>query len=823
MKRIFTICLMSLVLLSGVCFNSYAANKAPVNKVPTKPVQAEVVESAEEVKTVVNEVKVDDETEFDFKQIAARFTEIEENIKNDNFTRQSLEDASAFLTETDLALENGVRKLERNLAYAQDALAAFGDGTEADGEPDPDMAEIREKYAAHVAMFKNKLIEGNLLRAEVARLSAAISDARGRILIGNLVAEKNALVVPKTFWRAVGDSMLFFWNITASPVEWYQGLDEDGKNELHHRGWYVLLILALALSFGYLVRNYIIRHWGYRRTEETPGYGQKVVVAIMTALAYGVIPSLFLGGCLLWCITNHELMATKFGISVASALYFALFIILVRALARVILAPWNGRWRLFNISDARAERVFASIALCIFLYGIGAYFYHLCVRFDGSVELKLLIDVAMDFIKAFAIIFITVAVFGDIKTKAEDKADEAADSANTDNDVDDNDNMNSNVRVILFATVFSLATFSISLFGYPDLASFIFNRFFASVILFGIFVVVRTMIFDILKRSIIFWIRTYKMRKRLLSKVDFLMSLLITPTLLLVLIYFMLRLWGMPGSVLLYGVKKLVFGFKVGGINISLLAILTGLLVFIVALTIVKMFRRKLSHSLLNRINMDEGIKHTLLSVVSFIGVLIAIILAMIAMGIDLSNLAVIAGALSVGIGFGLQDVIKNFVSGIILLFERPFKVGDWVILGGEEGIIKQINIRSTELETWTKRSVIIPNATLLSSSLVNLTHGDKWQRQSVVVGVSYDSDVEKVSALLLECAKENKKVARVPAPAVLFKDFGASSLDFELRFHVSNVWTDWSVGSEIRYAILRRFREEGIEIAYPQLDIHQR
>lgn len=809
MKRIFTICLMCLFLFAGLSFNAWAKKEAPQPKIQVQDETA-------------TDVKAEDNDNFDFKQIATLFAEIEENLKTDNFTRQSLEDASAFLNETDLALESSVRKLEKDLAYAQDALAAFGEES-AEGEGDAAMAEMKEKYAANVTTFKNKLIEANLLRAEAARLGAAVGDARGRILIGNLVAEKNALIVPKTFWRAIGDSMLFFWNITASPVEWYHGLDEEGKHELHHRGWYVLLILAVAISLGLVVRNYIIRHWGYRRTEETPGYGQKVVVAIMTALAYGVIPSLFLGGCLLWCVTNQELMATKFGISVASALYFALFIILSRAVARVILAPGNGRWRLFNISDTRSERVFASIALCIFLYGVGAYFYHLCIRFEGTVELKLLLDVAMDFIKAFAIIFITVAVFGDIKTKAEDKADEKADALGLDDETNDNEGMSTGVRVILFATLFSMGTFSVSLFGYPDLASYIFNRFFASIIFCGMFVVIRTMIFDILKRSIIFWIRTYKMRKRLLSKVDFLMSLLITPTLLVVLIYFLLRLWGMPGSLLLYGVKKLVFGFKVGGIHISLLAILTGVLVFIVALTVFRMFRRKLSHSLLSHINMDEGIKHTLLSVVSFTGFLIAVILAMIAMGIDLSNLAVIAGALSVGIGFGLQDVIKNFVSGIILLFERPFKVGDWVILGGEEGKIKQINIRSTELETWTKRSVIIPNATLLSSSLVNLTHGDNWQRQSVLVGVSYDSDVEKVTALLLECAKAHKRVAKVPAPVVIFKEFGASSLDFELRFHVSNVQTDWGVNSDLRYAILKRFREEGIEIAYPQLDVHQR
>ena len=203
------------------------------------------------------------------------------------------------------------------------------------------------------------------------------------------------------------------------------------------------------------------------------------------------------------------------------------------------------------------------------------------------------------------------------------------------------------------------------------------------------------------------------------------MTLLVTPLLVLFLIYSLLTLWGMPGAFMLQAVKKLVFGFKVGGINISLISIVTGLLVFLISLTLVKMMKNRLSNNLLNRINMDEGIKHSLISGFSFTGFIISAILAIVAMGVDLSNLAVIAGALSVGIGFGLQDVIKNLVSGIILLFERPFKVGDWVLIGGEEGKIKQINIRSTEVETFNKASVIIPNATLISSSLTNLTHGN--------------------------------------------------------------------------------------------------
>lgn len=831
-------------------------------------------------KTVVDDV-YSDTPAFDYKTVSAQLVQIEEQIKKKQFTRQSLDDDSSFLTQQEIVIEFAVKGIEKNAKYVQDALDALG-AEPAEGESeDPAIAEMRAKYTSVMNSYKSRLIEANLLKTEIARLGSIISEARSRILIGNLVAEQNVLVSPQNFFTAIADAAVFFWEIATSPVTWYQGLSDEEKAGVVHGGWYVLLIVGLALSFGLFLRRYIIKKWGYGHTEDYPRYGQKIVVAIITAIAYGVIPSLLIGGCLLWQLTNESLTHSKFGVVVANVLYYALYIILIRALARVTLAPWNGRWRLFNISDERAERVFSATTLSIILLGSIACILQIAHYFEASEALMLLLEVASDAIKAFVIVLMTSRILGEIKRKepeaeeletlvptAEAAADngenkqikpiENASIIKTDGKTetiiinpqtpetpkpaaekiqisaptagsaaalltdDELDNMSMSSKIILFTSLFAALTFGISLFGYPGLATFIFNRFIVSVLLVGAFVIVRRFISDLLRRSIVFWIKTFRLRKKLLSKADFLMTLLVTPLLLMFLAYSLLRLWGMSGTFMLQAFKKLVFGFQVGGINISLISIITGLLVFLISLTVVKILKNRLSNNLLNRINMDEGIKHSLISGLSFTGFIISAILAIVAMGVDLSNLAVIAGALSVGIGFGLQDVIKNLVSGIILLFERPFKVGDWVIIGGEEGKIKQINIRSTEVETFNKSSVIIPNATLISSSLTNLTHGNNWQRQKILVGVSYDSDAELVTKLLLECAKSCKKVMKVPAPYVLFKDFGASSLDFELRMYVSDIWSGWQASSDVRYEILRRFREEGINIAYPQIVVHQ-
>ena len=226
--------------------------------------------------------------------------------------------------------------------------------------------------------------------------------------------------------------------------------------------------------------------------------------------------------------------------------------------------------------------------------------------------------------------------------------------------------------------------------------------------------------------------------------------------------------------------------------------------------------------NILSHVDIEDGIKHSLASGFGFVGFVIAGFLAIAVMGGDLSNVALVAGALSVGIGLGLQDIVNNFVSGIILLFERPIKVGDWVVINGEEGKIKQINIRSTEIETFNRASVIIPNATILSNSLTNLTHENNWMRFKIPVSVAYGSDTQKVKQILLECATSNKKVLRKPGPYVLFQNFGQSSLDFELRGYSSNIWEGWEIPSELRFEINRRFIEEGIEIPFTQMVIHQ-
>jgi small-conductance mechanosensitive channel len=203
----------------------------------------------------------------------------------------------------------------------------------------------------------------------------------------------------------------------------------------------------------------------------------------------------------------------------------------------------------------------------------------------------------------------------------------------------------------------------------------------------------------------------------------------------------------------------------------------------------------------------------------------LAVLFALSLAGIEFSNLAIVAGALSVGIGFGLQNVVNNFVSGLILLFERPVRTGDWIVVGTTQGTVKRISIRSTTVQTFDRADVIVPNSELISGQVTNWTLDTPWGRVCVPVGVAYGSDTAKVKEILLNIGKTHPLVVQNnpywPDPIVLFLAFGASSLDFELRVIVRNISEKMQVISDLNFAIDQAFRDNGIEIPFPQQDVY--
>lgn len=282
-------------------------------------------------------------------------------------------------------------------------------------------------------------------------------------------------------------------------------------------------------------------------------------------------------------------------------------------------------------------------------------------------------------------------------------------------------------------------------------------------------------------------------------------------------------IWGARQTDLINGWSLISGGFQMGDVRLSPVDFLTFALVFIAVYAVSRLLQTVLRKSVLPNTRLDSGARNAVASFAGYAGFAIAAISAVSAAGLDLSSLAIVAGALSVGIGFGLQNVVNNFVSGIILLIERPIKVGDWIVVANTHGTVRKISVRATEIETFDRSTLIVPNGDLISSSVMNMTHGNNVGRAIIPVGVAYGTDVEKVRDILTEISTSHPAVLRYPAPQVLFMEFGADSLNFEIRAILRDVGQVLSVKSHMNYKIESAFREAGIEIPFAQRDLHIR
>jgi small-conductance mechanosensitive channel len=276
----------------------------------------------------------------------------------------------------------------------------------------------------------------------------------------------------------------------------------------------------------------------------------------------------------------------------------------------------------------------------------------------------------------------------------------------------------------------------------------------------------------------------------------------------------LLPLSGIDWSELQGMFQAFMHGVTVGGVRLAPADMIAASLLFSLAVMVTRYVQRVLDVRVLQRLQIDLGVQNSIRTGVGYFGFIMAMLVAIGALGLDLSNLALVAGALSVGIGFGLQNVVSNFAAGLILLVERPIKVGDWVIVGDREGVVKRISVRATELQTFQRASVIIPNSELVSKAVLNWTFKDKFGRVDIKVGVKAGSDLKLVRETLLACANAHRQVASSPGAFVVFQDFNGSTMNFELRCFVRDVDFYLTTASDLRFAVVEAFQGKGIVIA---------
>lgn len=477
--------------------------------------------------------------------------------------------------------------------------------------------------------------------------------------------------------------------------------------------------------------------------------------------------------------------------------------------ARALLAPTRSAWRLIALEDAVATRAFRLAVAIALLQAL--VIVHQSVAKIALASLPFVI--ALDGVASIAIAVLVIALVRVMTRRPDPSEEEADDSADGDYGLG---------RLALMAAGLAAgAAILACLMGYVALGRFITTQIVWITTVISLLYLLMKLTDEITAAS---FNRDGVVGSRLISSVGFaprsvtqagvLANGAAHLALLGLAFLAIVAQWGVDSSGLFATIRQLFLGFKVGSITISLSTLLAGVVVFLIGLIVTRSIQNWLDTRFLPTTRLDSGLRNSIRTSFGYVGMIIAATLAFGYAGLDLSNIAIVAGALSVGIGLGLQAIVNNFVSGLILLAERPIRAGDWITVGAEEGTVKRINVRATEIETFDRATVIVPNSSLITGVVKNMVLRDRSGRIAVPVTVSKLADAEQVKAILIECAKAHSLVLRYPEPIVLFLNFGAASLDFELRCYLADISSGATVRSDLRFAILSRLKEA--EIALP-------
>lgn len=694
-------------------------------------------------------------------------------------------------------------------------LQALGPKPE-DGAP-PEAREIAERRAAlekQVAQAKARVGEAQLASTRAASLAERLAEAQRRIFTERLLSRGPQVSSPETWWSA----MQAGWGLVqrlgdgvATAAVTYEPLGR-------HRG----LTLGLALI---LVLFLIVRTWSRAKVEawlsspaDESAFSPKrrrpipSAIALMVARAAPVSAAV-LGAAAL--IEESGLLSAVGALLVWRVAEGIALVASARAMARLFFAPRTVSARIVDLGAAAWPATGAATRFFL-LVALGRGLLDVADAAGGSFALLTVMNALVAMAAGPVLYGLVRRVSAPIRASSPaivprgDDDDEVQPDENARPDREVIESAASLARLIGLAIAFAIPVSAV--LGYFALSRYLLA---GAAMTLGLTAVL-ALIFVVLTR----WAQGDQVDGVQRSG---LVSVLVGTGVAIVAAPALAAIWGATGEDLRAAFFRMLEGVQIGDLRLTLADFLIAILVAVIGFWLTRFAQGLLRRAILPQTRLDTGVQTSVTTGVGYIGALLTILVAVSAIGLDLSSLAIVAGALSVGIGFGLQAIVNNFVSGVILLIERPVRVGDWIEVGGAQGVVQRINVRSTEIETFDRQSVIVPNSELLSNHLTNYTHRNLTGRVHCTVGVAYDADPEQVMEILRDIARAHPQVLRYPQPLVTFNGFGDSSLDFELRAFIRDVNWKLVVTSDLNVAILKALREAGIEIPYPQRDLHLR
>jgi potassium efflux system protein len=683
----------------------------------------------------------------------------------------------------------------------------------------PALAAERARLTALAAALDGAIKSTELTWVRARQLIEKITVLRHSLFAKNLMERRTSPLLPELWRDLVDKSPGVGHRVSYLTEDWLHWAGIKHLQVWSLLAAAVILFIALKLVLGRLTDRRRMQH------EPPPSFFERAMsvawIAPLRALPAIAAALLLYGGLDYLDLLYPPWAATAAALLKAIVLYAA-----VSALIFAILAQRAPQWRLVPLADGPTWRVGALLCAITAVYAVDTAL--------NDISRVFYIPLAMSVVQTFvASIAFAALLIGLLLTPFTPQAKEApagielsAPEAGAVLPV----SRHSPAWLKLPLWLIAVGILGLSLLGYVALARFVAQQ----LVMTGIVVVVVWLLYLAIRAVTREpHQRRYPVGQMLEARFGLdaprrtqlarLTEIALTFALMIGAIPFLMLQWGFAGADIRDWFKSLFFGIEVGQFRISLARILIGIVLFIALLFATRLLQRWLREKALQQTRMDPGIVNSIDTVAGYVGTTLAALVAVSYAGLDITNLAIVAGALSVGIGFGLQSIVNNFVSGLILLIERPIKVGDRIVVGDQQGLVRKISVRATEIETFDRASLIVPNSELITGRVLNWTHRDSLVAVNVKVGVSYDSDPEQVIAILRKCADENSGVLRTPAPGAVFENFGDSALMFNLRVALPDIGKAFDVQSELRVAIFKALREANIEIPFNQVDVNLR
>ena len=612
--------------------------------------------------------------------------------------------------------------------------------------------------------------------------------------------DRGPSVLSPALWRDVGEGIPIVVSGAGRVISaWIERIAASSSAAV-----VLLLLAALAVIAIVLVVRFVFVRWARAWTAmQSPTPERKVLMATAIVVSDIAVPVVILFGLRVLFAELGLLppgIAVIFNGVIAAVAVFAV----ITGMARALAAPGRPEWRIGGIADSTATSAYRIVACAAFLLALGPLVDHLAQVAAMPAPWAVGVGGILSVPAAILALYATRVLVQGRERLSQAEVARAA-----------------RWRILTpIAALAAIVTVVAAIVGYLAFARFMIEQIAWVWVVAGAYVIASGLA-DLGINSILLpgrpggiqLGRTIGLSDRTVERLAVLLNGLARIVLFLLAAVLVLAPWGFDSTTFVERLAGLYYGIEVGSIRITFASIFVALIIFAGIIVLSRVFQGWLEHRFLPTTSIDPGLKNSIHTAAGYIGIILAAILAMGYAGLDLGNIALVAGALSVGIGFGLQSIVNNFVSGLILLAERPIRAGDWIQVGAEEGTVRRISVRATEIETFDRAAVIIPNSSLISGVVKNWYLRGNSGRATVTIRIGKDADADTVKAILLDAADKHEMVLKSPKPFVSFADFTDTALVFQLYVYLASIANGLTVRSDLRFAILKRLREAGIAI----------